>query len=88
LNPALTAAFDNRYASKDHLRQANRQVKKSMDKLLKAAKAMPDRQATEDRMAIAAAVRGTSTKIPEKGPVRYGDVNDAEFAKEKAKFGL
>ena len=88
LNPALTAAFDNRYASKDHLRQANRQVKKSKDKLLKAAKAMPDRQATEDRMAIAAAVRGTSTKIPEKGPVRYGDVNDAEFAKEKAKFGL
>jgi ElaB/YqjD/DUF883 family membrane-anchored ribosome-binding protein len=88
LNPALTTAFDNRYQSKEHLRAANRQVKKSFDKLLKAAKAAPDPQATEDRWAVAAAVRGTSTKIPERGPVKYGDLNDAEFAAEKKKLGL
>ena len=73
LNPALTAAFDNRYASKDHLRQANRQVKKSMDKMLKAAKAMPDPQATEDRWAVAAAVRGTSSRVPERPTNKFSE---------------
>ncbi|MFY9881131.1 MAG: hypothetical protein WBE94_12665 [Pseudolabrys sp.] len=73
LNPALTAAFDNRYASKDHLRQANRQVKKSMDKMLKAAKAMPDPQATEDRWAVAAAVRGTSSRVPERPTTKFSE---------------
>ena len=74
LNPALTAAFDNRYASKDHLRQANWQVKKkSMDKMLKAAKAMPDPQATEDRWAVAAAVRGTSSRVPERPTNKFSE---------------
>ena len=73
LNPALTAAFDNRYASKDHLRQANKKVKKSMDKMLKAAKAMPDPQATEDRWAVAAAVRGTSSRVPERPTNKFSE---------------
>jgi hypothetical protein len=35
-----------------------------------------------------AAVRGTSSKMPEKPPVKYGDLSDLDFAKEKAKYGL
>ena len=70
------------------MRQADRQIKKSMDKLLKAARAMPDQIVTQDRMAVAQAVRGASSRAPERPAIKYGDLTDAEFAKEKAKYGL
>lgn len=38
-----------------------------------------DPQATADREAVAAAVRGTSTKAPEPAAPKYGDMSDAEF---------
>jgi len=87
-NPQLREAFDTRFNSKDHLRRFERIAEKMEQKLLRAARAEPDQQATADRAAVAAAVRATSSKIPEKGPVRYGDMDDATFAKEKAKWGV
>lgn len=49
---------------------------------------LPDRQATEDREAVTAAVRGASTKAPEGKAPDYSKMTDAEFASEKAKLGL
>lgn len=54
----------------------------------KKAKATIDPVATADRMAAAAAVRGTSTKAPDSPAPRYGDMTDAEFQAEKRKYGL
>lgn len=87
LNHQLRQAFDNRYQSPQHLRAANKLIEKSMRNLLKAAKAEPDREATLDRAAVAAAVRGTSRPPPDR-PIKYGDLSDGEFRKELAKFGL
>jgi len=53
------------------------------------AKSMPNREATEDRAAVVAALRWASTdKAPEAPPVRYGDLTDKEFAAEKKRLGL
>jgi hypothetical protein len=37
---------------------------------------------------VAAAVRGSATRMPEGKPVRYGDLTDVQFAAEKRKYGL
>src|SRR5262249_25158050 len=84
LNPALAQAFDQRHQSPDRFA---RQEKKVMERLLKAAKSQPDPEATANRMAVAAAVRGTTGKVPEEKPIRYGDLTDAEFKKELRKYG-
>lgn len=42
-------------------------------------KKMPDPEATADRAAVAAAVRGASTRAPEQKPVNLGSMNNAEF---------
>jgi hypothetical protein len=47
-----------------------------------------DQQAREDRMAVAAAVRGTSVASPPEKPVRYGEMTDAQFAAEPRKYGV
>lgn len=46
---------------------------------------LPDRQATEDREAVTAAVRGTSTRAPEGKPPDFSKMSNSEFeaAKEK-----
>jgi hypothetical protein len=77
-------------------RQSNPQAAKKLVVALKSefakeqakkAKA-PDANATEDRLAVAQAVRGTSTRAPEQSAPNYGQMNDADFAKEKAKYGF
>ena len=40
----------------------------------------PDKQATEDKDAVAAAVQGASTKAPEDKPTNYVGMSDAEFS--------
>lgn len=49
---------------------------------------LPDPDATEDRAAVTAAVRGASQKAPAETAPNYGAMNDAEFQKEKARLGL
>lgn len=58
--------------------------------MYKAAKAEPDQRATEDRRLIVAAMmgRGASATAPEEKPVKYGDLDDAQFTAEKKKLGL
>jgi hypothetical protein len=72
-------------------RQSNPGAWAKIEKALNAeyaAKFKPrvDANATADREAVAAAVRGTSTKAPEEKPPNYGDMNDAEFRREVAKY--
>ena len=59
-----------------------------MQSLYKAAQSFPDKEATENRAAVSAAVRGASNPAPIERPLNYGAMTDGEFAKEKAKFGL
>jgi hypothetical protein len=59
-----------------------------MQALYKAAQSFPDKDATEDRMAVSAAVRGTSTTAPAETPPNYGAMTDAEFEAEKKRIGL
>lgn len=40
---------------------------------------LPDKQVTEDREAVTAAVRGASTRAPADAPVKYGNQSNAEF---------
>lgn len=51
--------------------ELGREFKKKFDK-------MPDRQVTEDREAVVAAVRGASTKVPPDQPVKMGSMSNAE----------
>lgn len=46
----------------------------------------PDPIATADRAAVAAAVKGTSTKAPDAPAPDYGKMSAAEFEAEKAKY--
>lgn len=49
---------------------------------------LPDKNATEDREAVTAAVRGASTKAPEGKAPDYSKMTDAEFAAEKERLGM
>lgn len=49
---------------------------------------LPDPDATEDRAAVTAAVRGASQAAPREAAPNYGAMTDAEFQKEKARLGL
>jgi hypothetical protein len=43
---------------------------------------LPDRNVTEDREAVSAAVRGSLTRAPEDVPPSYGGMSNAEYRKE------
>jgi hypothetical protein len=48
-----------------------------------------DPQLTEDRFAVAAAVRGASSNAPVDPPVRYGQLSNSEFTKDvRDKYGF
>lgn len=87
-NKELRQAFDNRYSSPQAKHWAESRFKRAMQRLYKAAQSVPDRQATEDRAAVTAAVRGASSTAPPERPPNYGAMNDAEFKAELAKHGL
>lgn len=62
--------------------ELGREFKKKFDK-------MPDRQVTEDREAVVAAVRGASTKAPPDQPVKMGNMSNAEARQHvRQQFGF
>jgi hypothetical protein len=63
----------------------NRLVTGTVRRMEKEARAIPiyDRDATHDREAVTAAVRGASKQAPEAKPPDYSRMSPAEFAAEK-----
>jgi hypothetical protein len=78
-DPRLQQAWINRHENPRQFEQVKsalgREFAKKMGKL-------PDRQATEDREAVAAAVRGAS-RAPVDTPPNFAALNDADFQKAK-----
>lgn len=56
--------------------------------LAKKFSKLPDPDATEDRAAVTAAVRGASQKAPAETTPHYGAMTDAQLNQELAKLGL
>ncbi len=86
-NPAINDIWNNRESNPSAAKKLVASLKKQWD--AEQAKNKPvDTEATSDKMAVAAAVRGTSTKAPEESPKNYGAMNGTEFRAELAKYGL
>ena len=74
----LNKAFTDR---QQNPKQFQKIVAGLKSKLSKKAAALPDKQATEDKEAVTAAVRGSSTTAPEKKSISYNGKSDADFSK-------
>lgn len=79
MDPAFKAAWDGRYASDEAIRYADRMVERAVQALVKSAETIPDRDATEDRAAVSAAVRGSSYAPPPTKPPDYSRMSNREF---------
>jgi len=84
-DPALREAFANRASNPRGWARIEKALNAEYSQRFQSR---VDANATADREAVSAAVRGTSTKVPEQRAPNYGAMTDAEFAKEKAKYGL
>lgn len=84
-DPRLQQAWLNRASNPAAWNKIEKALGQEMSK--KFTK-LPDPDATEDRAAVTAAVRGASQKAPAESAPNYGAMNDAEFAKAKASLGL
>lgn len=74
-------------------REANPGTWKKIEKALgqelsKKFSKLPDPNATEDREAVTAAVRGASSRAPEGKVPEYGSMNNNEFRSELQKLGI
>lgn len=77
-NPKLDIAWSQRHADP---KQFEKVVATLGRKFHKKFSSLPDKQATEDKEAVTAAVRGSSTKAPENKPTNYSRLSDAEYRK-------
>jgi len=59
-----------------------------MKRMVKEAKNRVDPDATEDRAAVTAAVKGASAKAPEEKPPNLGKMTQGEFEEYKRSIGL
>jgi hypothetical protein len=85
-NLQLQRVWMNRDSSPGAFRAAVNQLSK---KFYKTFRDMPDREATEDRNAVTAAMRGASSRAPEDRPPSYGTLSNAEYAKDvRERFGF
>ena len=86
----LRQAFDDRYKNPKQFNQTLGQLRRSIVSKARKDQAFADgANATADREAVAAYMRGASTgKIPEASRPNYGSMSDAEFAAEKKRLGL
>lgn len=82
-DPRLAQAWLNRAANPKQFEQVKTALAKSFQK--KFSK-LPDRQTTEDRDAVTAAVRGSSTRATEGKAPEFGKMSNADFQKEKDKL--
>lgn len=84
-DPRLAQAWVNRHAEPKKFEAVKAALGKNFAK--KFSK-MPDKQVTEDREIVAAAVRGASTRAPEAKAPNYAALSDNDFQAEKDKaFG-
>lgn len=82
-DPRLQQAWLNR----DKNPSAWAKIEQNLGKeLSKKFSKLPDQDATEDRNAVAVAVRGASTKAPEGKPPNFSKMSDNEFQAEKEKM--
>jgi hypothetical protein len=82
-DPRLAQAWVNRHS---HPKQFEKVVAQLGRDFQKKFSKLPDKQATEDREAVTAAVRGASTKTPESKAPDYSKMSDADLAKEKERL--
>lgn len=78
-DPRLAQAWANRHADPKKFGQVVTELGKRFSKYGK----LPDKQATEDREAVTAAVRGASTRAPEGKAPDFSRLTPAEFQAEK-----
>jgi hypothetical protein len=84
-DPRLATAWVNRDSNPKQFQKVVEQLGRNFSK--KYGK-LPDANATEDRAAVTAAVRGASTKAPEGKAPDYSRMSDAELRAEKEKLGM
>lgn len=77
-DPRLQNAWANRHNDPKAFGQIVEGLGRNFNKKFKA---LPDKQVTEDREAVAEAVRGASKQAPAAKAVDYASMSDAEFSK-------
>lgn len=77
--PQITAAFVNRHNDPRMLQKWERYLAKQVDADFPQTQIDP--VATEDREAVAQAVRGASTKVTAEPPPKFGGMSNAEYRK-------
>ncbi len=82
-DPAIKEAWQNRYTDPHTY---TRTVDRLSRRFYKEFGKLPDNEATNDRAAVAEAVRGASTRAPEPQAKNFGRMSDGEFAAEKDKL--
>lgn len=78
-DPRLQRAWSERHANPKQFARVTSELGKNFSKRFSS---LPNKEATEDREAVTAAVRGASNKAPEGKPPEYGNLSDSEFAQE------
>ena len=85
-DPRLASAWQNRAANPKQFDRVLQGLGKNFQKKFSS---LPDKNATEDREAVTAAVRGASTKVPEGKAPAFGNMSNAEYRKSvKDQFGF
>lgn len=82
-DPRLAQAWVNRHTNP---KQFEKVVGSLKGEFAKKYGKLPDKQATDDRIAVADAVRGASTKAPVGQAPDFSRLSDAQFAAEKDKM--
>lgn len=82
-DPRLGMAWANRHSNPKQFEKVVDSLGRTFNK--KYGK-LPDRQATDDRDAVTAAVRGASTRVPAGQAPDYSRMTDREFEAEKEKL--
>lgn len=81
-DPRLSQAWANRHNNPKQFQKVVGSLAKSFEKRFGS---LPNKEATEDREAVAAAVRGASTKSPEGRAPDYGNLSNDDFAAQVEK---
>lgn len=88
-DPRIKQMFEQRNVNPEPFKRLLGQMQKQFRKEAAAvAKGSIDPNATEDRAAVTAAMRGASTKAPDDKAPDVGRMTDQEFAAYKRKLGL